>query len=105
MPERSERRGTSRDERARRLPAAGAGALAVPSIKELIGKDAEGVTELRPSEDGWTVGVEVLEDRRIPSSGDILAIYEVQLDEEGELTSYRRTARYSRGRGGPNGEG
>lgn len=105
MPERSERRTAKQDGRARRLAAAEAGALAVRSIKELIGKDAEGVTELRPSEDGWTVGVEVLEDRRIPSSGDILAVYEVQLDEEGELMAYHRTARYSRGRGGPNGEG
>jgi hypothetical protein len=99
----AERR-TAHEDRGGRLAAAEAGAAAVRSIQKLIGKQAEGVTELRPSEDGWTVGVEVLEDQRIPSSGDILAVYEVELDEEGELTAYRRVARYQRGRGGPDGE-
>ena len=43
------------------------------------------------------VGVEVVESHRIPDSADILAVYEVCLDESGELESYRRTQRYSRG--------
>jgi len=59
---------------------------------------------VEPSEDGWYVGVEVIEDRRIPSSTDILATYEVEIDENGELLSYRRVRRYSRGAGGRGGD-
>jgi hypothetical protein len=47
--------------------------------------------------DGWVVEFEVVEDRRIPSSADILALYEVELDSDGELLGFRRTRRYLRG--------
>ena len=52
----------------------------------------------RAAEDGWVVGIEVVEDRRIPSSSDILAAYETALDMDGQLLSYRRVRRYPRGR-------
>jgi Gas vesicle synthesis protein GvpO len=89
----------SRDGRDGRLTAGKAGRLAVRQISELTGKPTEGVTGIEPAEDGWTVGVEVVEDRRIPSSTDILATYETELDMDGELVSYRRVKRYTRGRG------
>lgn len=42
--------------------------------------------------------VEVVDDRHIPPpSADMLALYEVVLDLDGELLSYRRTRRYRRG--------
>ncbi len=66
---------------------------------ELTGKEPEGVTSVERAEDGWLVGVEVVEDRRIPSSSDILATYEAVLDMDGDLLSYRRVGRYPRGRG------
>lgn len=47
--------------------------------------------------DGWNVGVEIVETRRIPDTADIIAVYEVRLDESGELRSYRRVRRYARG--------
>ncbi|HTS95456.1 MAG TPA: gas vesicle protein GvpO, partial [Streptosporangiaceae bacterium] len=62
----------------------------------LTGKSPEGVTGVEPTEDGWLVSVEVLEDRRVPSSGDILALYEAELDPDGALLAYRRARRYSR---------
>lgn len=83
----------------RRLSAAQAGRDGLEQITELTGKAAESVTGVRPSQDGWLVTVEVVEDRRIPSSTDILATYEAELDDDGELQSYRRTRRYSRGAG------
>jgi hypothetical protein len=49
------------------------------------------------NDDGWEVGVEVVETHRIPDTADILAVYQLHLDEDGELVSYRRTKRYSRG--------
>jgi hypothetical protein len=74
-------------------PAAEAG---LRQIATLTGKTPEGVTGVEPTEDGWLVSVEVLEDHRVPSSGDILALYEAELDPDGSLLAYRRTRRYSR---------
>jgi hypothetical protein len=82
-----------------RMSAAEAGREGLEQITELTGKDPESVTGVKRSEDGWVVTVEVIEDRRIPSSTDILATYEAELDNDGELLSYRRVRRYSRGRG------
>jgi len=87
-----------------RMSAAAAARAAARGIVELTGKQPEGVTAVEPAEDGWIVSVEVLEDQRVPSSGDILATYEAELDTDGTLVSYRRTKRYSRGRGYGNGE-
>jgi hypothetical protein len=81
------------------MSAAEAGREGLEQITELTGKDPESVTGVKRSEDGWVVTVEVIEDRRIPSSTDILATYEAELDNDGELLSYRRVRRYSRGRG------
>lgn len=82
-----------------RLTAADAGRFGLEQIAELTGKDTEGVTGVERAEDGWVVTVEVVEDRRIPSSGDILATYQSQLGPDGELDSCRRIRRYSRSRG------
>ncbi|HEX7161677.1 MAG TPA: gas vesicle protein GvpO [Trebonia sp.] len=83
----------------RRLSAAEAGREGLEQITELTGKDPESVTGVEPSQDGWLVTVEVIEDRRIPSSTDLLSTYEAEIDNDGELLSYRRLRRYSRGRG------
>lgn len=72
---------------------------ALRQIMELTSKKAESITGVERKEDGWTVTIEVVEDRRIPSSADILATYETRIDGNGELMSYRRVRRYSRGRG------
>ena len=95
--------------RSRRRAAGGitapdAAQAALRAITDLTGKRPEGVTAVEPTGDGWLVGVEVVEDQRVPSSADILAIYEAELDEDGGLMSYRRGRRYPRGRG-DNGEG
>jgi hypothetical protein len=81
------------------LNAAEAAQAGLRQIGELTGKQPEGVTGVEPTDDGWVAGVEVVEDRRIPSSADILAIYEIEFDLSGELLSYRRLRRYARGRG------
>ncbi|HEX4661215.1 MAG TPA: gas vesicle protein GvpO [Streptosporangiaceae bacterium] len=81
------------------LTAAQAAQRGLHQIAELTGKQTEGVTGVDPAEDGWIVGVEVVEDRRVPSSTDLLALYEAELDPDGELLSYRRVRRYTRGRG------
>jgi len=101
-----EDRDERRDERAaeprrRRaaLNAVSAGRLGMRYIADLTSKETEGVTSVAPVEDGWLVEVEVVEDRRIPSTGDMLSVYECQLDDEGNLMSYRRARTYRRGTG------
>jgi Gas vesicle synthesis protein GvpO len=81
------------------LSAAKAGQRGLRQVTELTGREPEGVSGVEPSEDGWLVTVEVVEDARVPSSTDVLATYEAELDLDGELVSYRRVRRYSRGRG------
>lgn len=74
-----------------------AAAAATEQLRALVAKQTEGTTSMTPTEDGWMVEIEVLEDRRIPSSADMLALYEVEIDLDGNLLAYHRTRRYSRG--------
>jgi hypothetical protein len=68
-------------------------------IAELTGKQPESVTGVAPTEDGWLVNVEVVEDSHIPSSADVLATYRIEMSLDGEMLSYRRERRYTRGHG------
>ncbi|WP_237720321.1 MULTISPECIES: gas vesicle protein GvpO [Rhodococcus] len=81
----------------RPVSAAAAAAAAWRDIADVIGKESENATAVLPTEEGWSVEVEVVDDRHIPPSADMLALYEVVLDLDGELLSYRRTRRYRRG--------
>jgi hypothetical protein len=72
-------------------------AAASQQLHELVGKEIEGVTSLERAEQGWKIQLEVLEMRRIPDTTDVLALYEVEVDERGALDAYRRLRRYVRG--------
>ena len=89
----------------RHMSAARAGRYGLRRVAELTGKDPEGVTGVAPSQDGWLVTVEVVEDKRIPSSTDLLSSYETEIGADGELLACRRVRRYSRGRGDSDGDG
>lgn len=71
--------------------------LAAEQLVDLTGKELEGIVGLGKDDDGWRVDVEVLEMRRVPNTTDVLAVYEVSLDRDGDLTGYRRVHRYVRG--------
>jgi len=80
------------------LNARDAADIARELITELNGRDPVAMTSVElTDQDGWIVEFEVVEDRRIPSSSDVLALYEVELDSNGELLALRRTKRYLRG--------
>jgi hypothetical protein len=72
-------------------------AAAAQQLLELTGKESEGVVGISKDGESWMVEVEVLELRRIPSTTDVLASYEVTVDTEGELVGYKRLRRYPRG--------
>jgi hypothetical protein len=94
--------GTGRDgdgdrpRRRKRASAAKAAAAAKNEIAELMGRAPEAVSGVERDDDGWLVTVEFVELERIPQSTDVMATYEVSLDDGGELTGYRRTKRYVR---------
>lgn len=85
--------------REQELTASEAAQTGLARVSELTGKDALAVTEVSPTDEGWLIGVEVVEQNRIPSSSDTLAIYEIETDLSGELLAYRRARRYARGAG------
>ncbi len=57
----------------------------------------EGVVGISKKEEGWVVSLEVLERRSIPDTMDILGLYEVYLDPEGNPTGYERKRLRKRG--------
>jgi hypothetical protein len=69
---------------------------AMDTLAELVGCPAEGITGIRRNGDGWVVEVEVLEVERVPETTDVLATYEVELDNDGEIVEFRRLRRYLR---------
>ena len=64
---------------------------------ELSGREIETVVSLAKADDGWSIGIEVLEIARIPDTADVLAEYEVTTDRRGRVTGYERRRRYTRG--------
>jgi Gas vesicle synthesis protein GvpO len=79
------------------IPAPAAARRAARYIAEFTGRHPESVISIERHDGDWQVGVEVVETHRIPDTTDVLAIYEVCLDGDGRLLSYRRRRRYARG--------
>ncbi|MEV5312007.1 gas vesicle protein [Streptomyces sp. NPDC052610] len=67
-------------------------------LAELTGMTAETVSSFEQTEDGWSLEIEVLELTRVPDTMSLMASYQVELDDRGLLTGYRRVRRYERGR-------
>lgn len=67
------------------------------SFTKLSKLKVTGVIGLAKVEEGWAVSLETLERRAIPDTMDILGIYEVRMDEEGNLLSFERKKLRKRG--------
>lgn len=65
-------------------------------LTELLGRSPESVSSLKPTEEGWTARIEVVEIERIPETTSVLASYEVALRPDGQLLGYERGKRYTR---------
>jgi Gas vesicle synthesis protein GvpO len=101
------RSGDDRDaDRPPSLSAREAADIAEEYITDMAGHEPAGMTSVEATDgDGWVVEFEVIEQRRIPSSADILALYEVEVDADGEMLGFRRIRRYLRGQTGPTSDG
>ena len=87
---------TSKPRKNRAHPAVAVAREAARQLAELTGKEPEAVTGITRTDDGWKVELDVLELHRVPETADLLATYVVDTDDEGQLTSYRRTRRFVR---------
>ena len=65
-------------------------------LANLLGREPEAVSAMERTHNGWLVTVEVVEVSRIPESTDVLASYEIELDEDRNLRRYARVRRYYR---------
>jgi hypothetical protein len=65
-------------------------------LSELRGVEAESVSSVTRTADGWRIGLEVVELHRIPESTDVLATYEIELDKDWRLLTFERGERYVR---------
>ena len=90
-PEEGGRPSGARPEEARRVVAAAREQLAA-----LLGKHADAVSGLERTDGGWVVTLDVVELARIPESTDVLASYELELDNDRNLVRYGRGRRFYR---------
>lgn len=74
-------------------------------LSQLTGLTADTVSAFHHDERGWHISLEMIELARIPHATDVLARYDLLLDEGGELVEYRRRKRYLRGETEDEGEG
>jgi hypothetical protein len=60
-------------------------------------KPADGVTGLSKTDGGWSISLEALERKAIPDTMDVLGLYELRLDDEGNLLGLDRKKLRKRG--------
>jgi len=58
---------------------------------------ANGVTGLTKAEEGWVVLLEAIERKAIPDAMDVLGLYELRLDNNGDLLGLDRKRLRKRG--------
>jgi len=59
-------------------------------IGELIERKPSSVLSVSRTEEGWNISVEMLERKAIPDHMDLLARYDIRLDEEGNVVKFDR---------------
>jgi hypothetical protein len=66
-------------------------------LAALTGLPISSTLSIRKDECTWRLQVEVVEKRSLPDSQDILAIYEMTMDEEGNVIDFSRVGMRRRG--------
>ncbi len=59
-------------------------------LQSLTGLELGTTVSARKDKDGWRVEVEVVEKKSIPDSQDVLAVYELTVDEDGSVQDFTR---------------
>jgi hypothetical protein len=79
-----------------RISGAKAIAHAKEYLFELTGQEPESVSGLSAAGARWKVALDIVELERVPRTTDVMASYELEIDEDGQLVGYRRVGRYYR---------
>ncbi|MEN0087976.1 MAG: gas vesicle protein GvpO [Pseudomonadota bacterium] len=66
------------------------------TLATILGVTVETIASCRKHDAGWTVELEVVETKARLADNDMIAIYKVALDTDGDVTEYVRTERYVR---------
>ncbi|WP_052667828.1 gas vesicle protein GvpO [Nitriliruptor alkaliphilus] len=74
--------------------------LAARQLEQVSGRRVDGVSGIERTEEGWRVGLDLVESARIPPSTDVLGAYEVIVDDDGDLVRYERLRRFIRAQAG-----
>jgi hypothetical protein len=70
--------------------------LAGAQLMQLTGRDIDGTSGIERTDEGWRVLFEVVEVTRVPRAMDVLGLYEVIVDADGDLVRYERIRRFVR---------
>jgi hypothetical protein len=65
-------------------------------LRALRGEEPESLSSLERTPSGWVATFEVVELARVPDSTDVMASYEVVLDDRKNVVRYARVRRYYR---------
>jgi hypothetical protein len=68
-------------------------------FEHLLGREPESISRIERTNSHWSVTLEAVELRRIPDSTDVLASYELVLDDDGNVARMARKGRYVRSQG------
>jgi hypothetical protein len=79
-----------------KFTAAKAAICARRQFEEVTALKIDSISAVSKIDSGWEVIINAVELLRIPHSTDVLSSFSVHLDDEGNLESYRRSARYTR---------
>ena len=60
------------------------------TLLDVTNRPLSGVTAVTRTEAGWRVNLELIERKAVPDTQDVLGVYEVDLDEAGQVTGYTR---------------
>lgn len=72
-------------------------AMAQQQIAEITGMTIERVVGLERNDQGWVLECEVVERDAIPTTMDVLGLYEFELDPTGAIRQFRRKSSRHRG--------
>ena len=67
------------------------------SLTRLTNRELDGVIGVSKEGNEWKIILELIERKGIPDSSDILGIYEMRLDEGGEILAFNRIKLRRRG--------
>jgi hypothetical protein len=65
-------------------------------MQAITGMSPETVSRLDATQDGWSVGIDMVEHQALPRTYDLLASFDVSLNATGEIRAWHRTARFVR---------